>query len=179
MGFTLSKSRTTLNQLSFGQFCIFEYSERFSNQVFEFWSYQNMIYSSMMQFWMLFHLPVSNLYSNQYSLSCSQTTPNIGHFCSDWKNIDRIANWRLGDEWASRTAYSRDISYCDTIRTQILNWSSSSVFAKMRLCSMINPGNKQWLEVRFRLGTERHRAVQILGGSNLDGDRVTRIRRWH
>jgi len=51
-------------------------------------------------------------------------------------NIDWIVNWRKGAESAWKTASYTYISYCDTIRTQIVNWSLSFLFAKMKLCYM-------------------------------------------
>jgi len=58
----------------------------------------------------------------------------LGVFRSDATNIDWIAKWRIGGGRACKTASLTYISYCDMIRTQILNWSPSSEFAKMRLC---------------------------------------------
>jgi len=55
----------------------------------------------------------------------------LGIFQSDAMNSDWIANWRMGGERASKTASFTYISYCDTIRTQILNWSQSCEFATM------------------------------------------------
>jgi len=58
----------------------------------------------------------------------------LGVFGSDATNIDWITKWRLGGVRACKTASFTYISYCDTIRTQILNWSQSAEFTKMRLC---------------------------------------------
>jgi len=57
-------------------------------------------------------------------------------FHSNSTNINRIANWSKAGERACRTASCMYISYCGTIRTEILNWSQSSEFKKMRLCCM-------------------------------------------
>jgi len=55
----------------------------------------------------------------------------LGIFHSDSMNIHRIANWRNGGETACTTASFMYISYCDTIRSQILHWSQSSKLAKL------------------------------------------------
>jgi len=72
----------------------------------------------------------------------------LGDFWSDSTNIDQIANWRMGGQRASKTASFTHISYCDTIKTQILNWSQSSEFVKLRLCCMINPAKNPPVYVR-------------------------------
>ena len=72
----------------------------------------------------------------------------LAQFHSNSTNSDLITNWRMGGERASRTASFTYISYCDTIRTQILNWSQSSEFAKMKLCSRIIPAKKPRVYVR-------------------------------
>jgi len=84
-------------------------------------------------------------------------------FVADAINSDQIANWRMGGESASKTASFRYISYSDTITTQILNWSQSSEFAKMRLCSKLNLAKKQRVYVRSGLQTGQDRAVQVSG----------------
>jgi len=53
-------------------------------------------------------------------------------FRSNSPNIDLIANWRKGGERACRTVSFTYISYCDMIRTEILNWSQISEFARLR-----------------------------------------------
>jgi len=45
-------------------------------------------------------------------------------------------------ERASKIASFTNISYCNTIGTQIPNWSQSVQFTKMKLCGMQNPGQK-------------------------------------
>jgi len=49
-----------------------------STKVFEFWSYLNMIYTYKMQVCMLFHPPVSTLWSYQYSLCYGETCAIFG-----------------------------------------------------------------------------------------------------
>jgi len=114
-----------------------------SNSVFEFKFYHNMIYTYKMQFWTLSHHLVSDLRSDQYSLShCTNSRFSL-FIHGNSINIDRIANWRQGGETACKTASFKYISYCDTIRTQIHNWSQCTEFAKMNLCCMYNTGKKQ------------------------------------
>jgi len=55
----------------------------------------------------------------------------FGVFRSDPTNTDRIAIWRQGGERICKTASFMYISYCDTIRTQILNYSQSAEFANL------------------------------------------------
>ena len=98
-----------------------------------------MIYMYIMQFWMLFHPPFSNLQSEQYLLSCCDNAPFLALFHSDSTNIAQIANRRPGGERTPKTAYFTYRTSCDTIRTQKPNWSQSSEFTKMRLCWMQNP----------------------------------------
>ena len=86
-------------------------------------------------------------------------------FHSNSTNIDWIANWRAGGERACKTASFTYISYCDMIRTQILNWSQSSEFGKMGLCCMWNPAHKPQLWVWFGFQTTQHQADRFLGGS--------------
>ena len=74
-----------------------------------------------------------------------------------------IANWRMGGERASITASCTYISYCDTMTTQILNWSESSEFPKMRLCSVINAAKKPQIHVRSGYQPHQDRAVWFFG----------------
>jgi len=69
----------------------------------------------------------------------------LGVFRSETTNSDCIANWRMGGERASKTASFKYISYCDTIPTQILNWSQSAEFVKM----WNQPKNRGFSVVRF------------------------------
>jgi len=75
-----------------------------------------------MQFWELFHLLVSDLGSEQYSLSHSWKPVIWSWFwvlChSNPMNIDWIVNWRSGRERAPRTASFCYIPCCDTIWTR-------------------------------------------------------------
>jgi len=84
-------------------------------------------------------------------------------FDNNSMNSDRIANWRMGGERPSKTASFAYISYCDTITTQILNWGQNTEFAKMRLCSMINPAKKPWVYVRSGYQTRQDSAVRFFG----------------
>jgi len=107
---------------------------------------------------------------------------------SNSSNIDRIAKWRIGSGWACKTASFTYISDCDTIRTQILNWSQSSDYAKMRLCCVYNPAKKLRVYVRSGwkprqdnlgrvFGQDRNRTEQNrTAGQNPDRWRVTRTR---
>jgi len=80
----------------------------------------------------------------------------LGVFPSDSTNIDRIANWRTGGERVSITAFIIHISYFHTITTQILNWSKSSEFAKMRLCCIANPAGRLEVYVQSRKPPRQH-----------------------
>jgi len=64
---------------------------------------------------------------------------------NDSTNSDWIANWGMGGGGASRTASFWYISYCDTIRTQILNWSLSLEFANL----WNRPKNRGFGAIRF------------------------------
>ena len=86
-------------------------------------------------------------------------------FHSDSRNINRIAQCWTGGERASKTAQFTHISYCDTIRTQICNWSPSTEVTNMRLCWMQNQGKQPWFQVRFGLGTAGRWEVPFLGSS--------------
>jgi hypothetical protein len=59
-------------------------------------------------------------------------------FDSNSTNSDRIANWNMRGVRASSTASFNDILYGNMITTQILHWSQSCEFAKMRLCWIMN-----------------------------------------
>ena len=65
-------------------------------------------------------------------------------------NSDRIANWRKGGERASKTASFTYRLYCDTISTQIVNWSQRSDFAKM----WNHPKNRGFRTVQFFTGVK-------------------------
>ena len=75
----------------------------------------------------LFHLPVSELWCNQYSLCCYRKPANFASnlmlFHSDSTNIGRIAILNAGGERAAKTAQSTYWTCHDSIRTQKLNWS--------------------------------------------------------
>jgi len=57
----------------------------------------------------------------------------------------------MGGERLPETASFTYISYCDMITTQILNWSESSEYTKMRLCCGMNRAKKPWVYVRSGL----------------------------
>ena len=88
---------------------------------------------------MFFHLALSNVQSDHYSLNCCKKRLISVWFRSNSTNGNRIPNWRIGGETVSKTASFMYISYCDTITTQMINRSQSSEFAKSRLCCTINP----------------------------------------
>jgi hypothetical protein len=84
-------------------------------------------------------------------------------FHSNSTNSGRIANWRMGGECASKIASFTYILYCDTITTQILKWSQSSEFLKMRLCCMIYPAKKPPVYVRSGLPPRQDCVVRFFG----------------
>jgi len=69
-------------------------------------------------------------------------------------NCAQIAHWRMAGERASNTVSFTYISYCHTIRTQIHNWSESSVFAKMWNCLKSSGFDAVQYLVRVRVVTE-------------------------
>jgi len=75
-------------------------------------------------------------------------------FDRDWTDTCRIANLKAGGERATKTAQSTFWSCCDTIRTQILNWSKKywllgSGFCVETRCNSSGPG---WNRTRTRPG---------------------------
>jgi len=81
------------------------------------------------QFWPLFHLPISYWWYDQYSL-CLNWKP--GNLASNWHlfnshstNISRIVNLKTEGERAARTEQFVYWSCHNMIRTQILDWSQS------------------------------------------------------
>jgi len=88
-----------------------------------------MINTYIVQFYPLFHLPLADLLSNRYSFGRYRKPMkfgwNIALFRHDSRNIGRIANVKLGCERAAKTAQSTYWSCHNTIRTQILNCSST------------------------------------------------------
>ena len=97
----------------------------------------------------LFHLPVSDLWSDQYLLShyrkLAHFSWNLPLYHSHSTNISRIANLDVGGERAARTAQSTYWSCPDMIRTQILNWSESCRNSKME------PGSGYKLAKKLRV----------------------------
>jgi hypothetical protein len=88
-----------------------------------------MFQTSIVQYYLLFHLPHSDLGLDQYSLNRYQITPhctrNLRIFHSDSTNNGQIGNLNAGSERAGKTGQSTSRTCHDTIRTQILNWRSS------------------------------------------------------
>jgi len=66
----------------------------------------------------------------------AKITQILALFHSNSTNIDRIANWSAGATSARKSSAFTCISSCDTIRTQILNWSPRSDVLSMTLCGM-------------------------------------------
>jgi hypothetical protein len=81
----------------------------------------------IVQFCGLFHLQLSELRSDQYSLSRDRKpanfTWNLALFHSDSMNIDRITNTKAGGERVHKPEQFTFWPCHDTIRTQILNGS--------------------------------------------------------
>jgi len=77
-------------------------------------------------------------------------------------NSGLIPNWRSGGERASYTASFADISYCDTITTQIHNWSQRLEFAKM----WNDPKNCRFGADWFFDWVQSHQEKNILFGRN-------------
>ena len=111
-----------------------------------------MIYTWNVQIDDLFHLPFSDLRSDQYS-SCRceikpKITPKCPGFHPDSMTIGPIANRRTGDERGHETAYFTYRLCHDTIRTQILNlskkcWLVRSGFCVETSCNGPVPGRKR------------------------------------
>jgi len=78
-------------------------------------------------------------------------------FHSNSKNIDQITKWRIGGERACKPASFTYISYCDTIRTQVPNWSQNSEFAKF--CNQ--PINRNFSVVQSFDGAEHAATVPV------------------
>jgi len=105
-----------------------------------------------------FHLPFSDLRSDQYSLCCCEIEPKI---CPKWAGfhhnsttIGPIANRRIGDERTRQTAYLTYRLCRDTMRTAILNWRKKcwplrSGFCAETWCNSPVPG---WNRTRNRTG---------------------------
>ena len=82
-----------------------------------------------MQFYELFHLPLSNMRSDEYSWSRDRKPANVAYkwhfFDIHSTNISQIANLNAAGERAPNSAHSMYWSCHSTIRTHILNWSQS------------------------------------------------------
>jgi len=143
----------------------------------------------MVQFYALFHLPLSDLRDDQYSLSCDQKLVNFASKLdlvhSDSTNIGQIANLKAGGERAHNTAPSTYWPYHNTIRTHILNLNQMSrnrIFVTMVL---FQPFQKPMVQCLVRATTSSREsgsgalvvsnADRALGSySNPDRSRVTR-----
>jgi hypothetical protein len=97
----------------------------------------------------LFHLPFSDLWLYQYSLSRSESKPKITRkwlgFHRDSTTIDPIANRRTGDEWAHQTAYFMYRLCHDMMWPPILNcskifWHLGSMCCLVTCCNGPVPG---------------------------------------
>jgi len=88
-----------------------------------------MINTSIVQFCALFHLPLSDMRLDQYSLSGDRKlvilASDLAFFHSNSMNIGLIANLKAGGERAHKTAHFAYWSCHNTIRTQIHNWGQS------------------------------------------------------
>jgi len=117
-----------------------------SNYVFAFWSYHDMIDMYIVQFEPLIHLPLSDLQSDQYSLSNFRNGANVPYnviwFHRDSTIIGLIANLTAGGKRANKPAQSTYWSCHDMIRTQILIWTKIRGNRKMELRSRMNPAKK-------------------------------------
>ena len=82
-----------------------------------------------MQFLSLFHLPLSDLRYNKYSLGRDRKpakfTWSLPLFNNHSTNISRIAHSNSGGESAAKPDQSTYWPSYDAIRTQILDWSQS------------------------------------------------------
>jgi len=97
-----------------------------SNYVFRFTSYRtDIIYRSNMQREAIVQHLFSNLWSDEYLLSCYEVKLKIPPkwlvFHCDSMSINPIANRRTGDERGHQTAYFTHRWYCDAMRTETLN----------------------------------------------------------
>jgi hypothetical protein len=78
-------------------------------------------------------------------------------------NIRRIANLNAGGEIAHRTALSTYLSYPDTIRTQILNWSLSCGNCKFGTTFQFLPSQKPTVLSLVRVTTSQDIACRVFG----------------
>jgi len=110
-----------------------------------------MISMYIVQFWPLIHLPLSDLRSDQYSLSRYRKPANFSQnmaLChSNSTTIGQIANPTVGDERAAKTPQSTCWSCHDTIRTQIHHWRQSCRNGNTKPESGFNLAKEQWVYV--------------------------------
>jgi len=89
---------------------------------------------------------MSDLQSNQYSLSCYRKPANFAYglplFHSHSTNISLIASLNAGGERARKTGQSAYSTCYDTIRTQILHCSQSCRNCKVGTAVQFQPGQK-------------------------------------
>lgn len=96
------------------------------NKVSKLWSHPDVISTSIVEFELLFHLPRSYLWSDQYSLNRCEITWCIPRNCrvfdTNSTNMGPIPNLTLGDERPANTAHCMYWSWHDMIRNPIHNW---------------------------------------------------------
>jgi len=148
-----------------------------------------MVSTYIVQFYPLFHLPLSDLRSDQYWLSCCWKPANLAEnmvlFHSDFTNIGQITNLKAGGERAHETAQFTYWPYHNTIITQILNWSQRCRNRIFGTAGRFQPGQKPTVLCPVRVttpprqhwsgfwpGLEPNRTA----GENPDRSRVTRTR---
>ena len=122
-----------------------------SNSVFEFCSYHDMFSTYIVQCKPLFHLPLPDLRSDEYTLSHyrnpTKFAENMLFFHSNSMNIGAIANLKAGGGRARKTAQSTYSSCHDKLGSQIINCSKSCRNLKMEQRCRYNPANKPWVYV--------------------------------
>jgi len=105
-----------------------------------------MINTQIVQFYPLFHLPLSDLRSDQYSWSCywkpAKFAENLPLFHSYSTYISQIVNLDCWGENAHKTAQCAYLSCHDTIRTQNLNSSQSRWNFKAGTAVWFQPSQK-------------------------------------
>jgi len=122
------------------------------NYVFEFSSYNNISYTRNMQLKVRFHLPLSKLRSDWYSLSCCGK-PAIfnwfsAYFHSESMNIYPIAICTMGAERAPKTAHFTYTSSRNMYRPQILNSNGLCINRKIELRSYFNLAKNPQVNIR-------------------------------
>jgi len=117
------------------------------------------------QFLPLFHLPHSDLRSDQYWSSRNRKPANAAYnlplFHSHSMNVNRIAILDAGGERAPKTTQSAYSSCHDPIRTHTLNWGQSWGNRKMEPRSGYSPAKKPRVYVQSVEPTRQDRAVWV------------------